>query len=200
MTDKIYKLHNEDNRYSYENINQNKDTISIREIKTNASIPFEFREPIGDVIDAAKHASLIKITRGSRVVNENLNPANNALIWKTSKDNQYNSFKYSIDLDNPFIKNYVSEKIISEKNLKMLLEVISNNLPVPKIIQNNDDDPSKHDRLYKKEKLSEEELISVKKMFNYQCTKMTKAAAFAWLLSFEPYCYCQAQLNQELNG
>ena len=39
MTDKIYKLHNEDNRYSYENINQNKDTISIREIKTNASIP-----------------------------------------------------------------------------------------------------------------------------------------------------------------
>lgn len=167
--------------------------------KTNASIPFEFRTAIKDLIEAAKNASLYKIIRGNRVINENLNSAHNALIWNISKDNQFNSFKYSIDINNPFLQYYVSDKIISEKNLKTLIETISNSLPISKIIQNNDNDPSKHDRMYKREKLSEEEIEQVKKIFNYQCTKMTKSAAFSWILSFEPYCYYEIQLNKELN-
>ena len=68
-------------------------------------------------------------------------------------------------------------------------------MPISKIIQNNDNDPSKHDRMYKREKLSEDEIDQVKKIFNYQCTKMTKSAAFSWILSFEPYCYYEIQLK-----
>ena len=115
------------------------------------------------------------------------------------QDPDFNSFKYSIDLSNPFIKHYVKENLISEANLKTLLEAISNNLPVSKIIQNNDEDPSKHDRMNKRDKLSDTELLCAKKLFNYQCTKMSKSAAFSWLLSFEPYCYYESQLNKEFN-
>lgn len=167
--------------------------------KTNASIPFEFRNAIKELIEASKNESLKKINRGNRVISEGLSNGNNALIWLTSKDIQFNSYKYTIDINNPFLKQFVTENLIDEKNLKLLLDVISNNLPVSKIIQNNENDPTKHDRMYKKERLTQEELLHAKKIFNYQCTKMTKAAAFAWLLDFEPYCYFENQLNKEFN-
>jgi len=179
--------------------NKADDLWSLDITKTNASIPYEFRTAIKELIEASKNESLNKIIRGNRVISEGLSHSNNALVWLTSKDLQFNSFKYSIDINNPFLKQFISEKLITEKNLKILLDVISNTLPVSKIIQNNDSDPSKHDRMYKKEKLTEEEILHAKKIFNYQCTKMTKSAAFSWLLSFEPYCYYESQLNKEFN-
>ena len=133
------------------------------------------------------------------MISEGLSYSNNSLIWLISKDLQFNSYKYSIDSNNPFLKQFVSEKLITEKNLKILLDIISNTLPVSKIIQNNDSDPSKHDRMYKKDKLTEDEMLHAKKIFNYQCTKMTKSAAYSWLLSFEPYCYSESQLKNEFN-
>ena len=168
--------------------------------KTNATIPYEFRREIKKLIDAAKSASLLKIVRGNRVIHENLNPANNALIWTASKNKDLNAYKYSLDIEHPIFKYFVEEKIITQSNLRVLLDIISNNLPVSKIIQNNDDDPSKHDRMYKKEKLTLDELHHVKIIFQYQCSKMPKAAALSWLLSIEPYCYYESQLKKELNG
>lgn len=179
--------------------NKADDLWSLDITKTNASIPYEFRAGIKELIEASKNESLNKIIRGNRVINEGLSSSNNALIWSATKDTQFNSFKYSLDINNPFLKQFVTEKSITEKNLKILLDVISNTLPVSKIIQNNDNDPSKHDRMYKKDKLDEEEMLHAKKIFNFQCTKMTKSAAFSWLLSFEPYCYYESQLNKEFN-
>jgi hypothetical protein len=179
--------------------NKADDLWSLDITKTNASIPYEFRAGIKDLIEASKNESLNKIIRGNRVISEGLSSSKNALIWSTTKDSQFNSFKYSVDINNPFLKQFVDEKLISEKNLKILLDVISNTLPVSKIIQNNDNDPSKHDRMYKKDRLDDEELLYARKIFNFQCTKMTKSAAFSWLLSFEPYCYYESQLNKELN-
>lgn len=179
--------------------NKADDLWSLDITKTNASIPYEFRSAIKDLIEASKNESLKKITRGNRVISEGLSNSNNALVWLTSKDIQFNSFKYSIDINNPFVKRFVTENLITEKNLKILLDTISNTLPVSKIIQNNDSDPSKHDRMYKKDKLTEEEMLYAKKIFYFQCTKMTKSAAFSWLLSFEPYCYYESQLNKEFN-
>lgn len=179
--------------------NKADDLWSLDITKTNASIPYEFRSAIKDLIEASKNESLKKIIRGNKVISDGLSHSNNALLWLITKDVQYNSFKYSIDINNPFLKQFISENLITEKNLKILLDVISNTLPVSKIIQNNDSDPSKHDRMYKKDKLTEEEIFHAKKIFNYQCTKMTKSAAFSWLLSFEPYCYYESQLNKELN-
>jgi hypothetical protein len=167
--------------------------------KTNASIPYEFRTAIKELIEASKNESLKKIIKGNRVISEDLNHSTSALIWLTNKDINFNSFKYSIDINNPFIKKFISDNLITEKNLKILLDVISNNLPVSKIIQNNDSDPSKHDRMYKKDKLTDEEILLAKRIFNHQCASMTKSAAFSWLLSFEPYCYYESQLNKEIN-
>jgi hypothetical protein len=172
---------------------------SLDVTKTNATIPFEFKTALKDLIEAAQKASFEKIARGNRSINRNLISISNALIWKISKDNSINSFKYTINLEHPICKYFITEKLISEKNMKFLIEIFSNNLPISEIIKNNDEDPSKHDRMIKKDKLSEDEIKHAKILFQYQCSLMTKSAAFSWLLNFEPYCYYEMQLNKELN-
>ena len=73
---------------------------------------------------------------------------------------------------------------------------ISENLPISKIIQNNDEDPFKHDRIVKNELLSQGEIDVVKKIFEFKCREMTAGDAFNWLLINEPYCYYEDQLKQ----
>jgi hypothetical protein len=165
--------------------------------KTNASIPFEFKREIKRLIDAAKDASVTKIVRGNRSLSNNLN-IEHSRIWQVSKDNVYNAFKYLVDVDHPVFRHYIKEKKISEKDLVILCGIISENIPISDIIKNNDSDPSRHDRMVNKNVLSAEELQDVKKIFRYQCSEMTKNAAFTWLLSFEPYCYYETQLRKEL--
>lgn len=165
--------------------------------KTNASVPFEFKREIKKLIDAAKNASVTKIVRGNRSVNRSLD-YRHSHIWKVSNDNLYNAFKYTIDIDHPIFEHFIEEKKIKEKDLTTLFEIISQNLPIVKIIENNDSDPSRHDRMVGRDELSEAGIEEVKKIFQYQCAKMTKPAAFAWLLSFEPYCYYESQLKREL--
>jgi hypothetical protein len=178
----------------------NADSIwSLDVTKTNASIPFEFKAAIKDLIEAAQKASFEKIARGNRSVNRNLNPSNNAMIWKIAKDNEFDSFKYSINTEHPICRYFVSENLITEKNLIFLAQIFSNNIPISDIIKNNDEDPSKHDRMFKKDNLSEEEIKHAKILYKFQCTLMTKFAAFSWLLNFEPYCYYEMQLKKELN-
>ena len=167
--------------------------------KTNASIPYQFKKEIKKLIDAARRASITKIVRGNRSIKKSLTPGRNAHIWKVSIDKEFNSYRYLVDLEHPLFSNLIKEKVISLAGLQLIATVISDNLPVATIIQNNDEDPSKHDRISKKEKLNKQELQLVKKIFQYQCGQMTKAAAFSWLLSFEPYCYHEDQLNKYLN-
>ena len=165
--------------------------------KTNASIPFEFKNEIKRFIAATKNGSVKKIGRGDRNVANALN-LNHSHIWKTSDDKEYNSYKYIVDVDHPIFKNLIAEKKINERDLTILLEVISSNLPVAKIIENNDTDPSKHDRMVSKQELSKRELELARVVFQYQMKTQTKEAAFSWLLSHEPYCYCEDQLRKEL--
>ena len=176
----------------------NADTLwSLDITKTNASIPFEFKREIEKLILATKSASIRKIARGDRDISTGLS-FNHSHIWKTSNDLEYNSYKYIVDAEHPIFKNLVVEKKIKEKDLKTLLELISNNLPIAKIINNNDLDPSKHDRMTAQHKLSKEELEMVRKIFQYQMKTETKQSAFSWLLNFEPYCYYEDQLKKEL--
>ena len=165
--------------------------------KTNASIPFEFKREIKRLIDATKNGSVKKIVRGNRNVNRSLT-LNHSHIWKTSNDKEYNSYKYLVDIDHPIFKNLIAEKKIKERYLTILLDVISTNLPVAKIIDNNDADPSKHDRMVSKQELSKSELELASVIFQHQMKTATKTAAFSWLLNFEPYCYCEDQLRKEL--
>lgn len=176
----------------------NADAIwSLDITKTNASIPYEFKREIKKIIDAAKNASIKKIVRGSRETRNNLE-FKHSQIWNISNNKIYNSYKYSVDFEHPFFKHFIEEKKIKEKDLFALLSIISDSLPVAEIIKNNDANPSKHDRMMVKEKLTDEDLKSVRKIFQYQCSKMKKAEAFSWLLSFEPYRYYEYQLKEVL--
>ena len=155
---------------------------SLDVTKTNASIPFEFKREIKKLIDKTKKKSVTKIVSGNRNIKRSLS-LNHSNIWKISDDREFNSFKYLVDTNHPIFRGLIDEKKIKEKDLKFLLKLISENLPVAKIIDNNDRDPSKHDRMLFQNKLLKTE---------------TKAVAFSWLLNFEPYCYCEEELKKEL--
>jgi hypothetical protein len=164
--------------------------------KTNASIPFEFKREIKKLIDTTKKGSVRKIVRGNTKVNKNLS-FKHSHIWKTSDDKEFNSYKYIIDINHPIFNGLIEENKIKEKDLKFLLKLISENLPIAKIIDNNDSDPSKHDRMLTHSELSKDDLHIAEILFQNQMKSMTKSAALSWLLSFEPYCYCEEQLKKE---
>jgi len=165
--------------------------------KTNASIPFEFKREIKKLIDKTKKKSVTKIVSGNRNIKRSLSQTHSN-IWKISDEKEFNSYKYIIDNNHPILRGLIDEKKIKEKDLNFLLKLISENLPVAKIIDNNDRDPSKHDRMLFQNKLSETDLEIAKILFQNQMKTDTKAVAFSWLLNFEPYCYCEEQLKKEL--
>ena len=164
--------------------------------KTNTSIPYEFKRSIKDLILASKNESLKKINRGIRQIKNNLAPRMNSLIWVENYNQEFDSLNYSIDINHPIFKFYIKEKKISEADLRGLLTTISENLPISKIIQNNDDDSFKHDRIVKNDLLSLGEVEVAKKIFEFKCREMTAGNAFNWLLFNEPYCYYEDQLKQ----
>jgi len=165
--------------------------------KTNATIPLKFKKEIEKLIQITKKGSLSKIVKGHKEVNSNLSYGNST-IWKTSNDTVCNTFVYNVDLEHPVFKMFVDEKKIKQKDLKTLLKMISDNLPVAKIIDNNDSDPSKHDRIWSRRELSDTDLIIAKELFKEQLKLNTKKVAFSWLMNFEPFCYFENQLKEEL--
>ena len=165
--------------------------------KTNASIPYEFLKEIKKLIETTKKRSVKKIVRGNRNINRTLSHKHSN-IWKISDNKEFNSYKYIVDFDHPIFRGLIEEKKIKDKDLKFLLKLISENLPIAKIIDNNDSDPSKHDRMLTQIKLSETEIEIAKILFQDKMTSETAAVAFSYLLNFEPYCYCEDQLKKEL--
>ena len=108
--------------------------------KTNASIPFEFKREIKKLIDKTKKKSVTKIVSGNRNIKRSLSQTHSN-IWKISDEKEFNSYKYIIDNNHPILRGLIDEKKIKEKDLNFLLKLISENLPVAKIIDNNDRDP-----------------------------------------------------------
>ena len=43
-------------------------------------------------------------------------------------------------------------------------------------------------------------IINGKNMYQFKCTEVSSAAAFDWLLNFEPYCYFEEILKKEIYG
>ncbi len=165
--------------------------------KTNASIPYAFRKEIGNLISAVKKRSLSKISHGNRIIKKSLN-FDNSRIWSSINDKEFDRFRYIIDINNAYFKAFIEEKKIKESDLKLLLATIQENLPIAKIIDNNDSDPSKHDRSDIKEKLTQSDIEIAKFVFKNKITEMSKSAAFSWLLQHEPFCYYEEQLKEEL--
>lgn len=165
--------------------------------KTNASIPFEFKKEIDNFIRISKNGSVGKIVRGNRYQNKKLG-FNHSRIWKIFNDKEFNSYRYEVDKEHPIMADFVKEYNIKEVDMNNLLKLISDNLPISQIIDNNDSDPSKHDRMYIQNSLSEIDLKIAKILFQNQLKISTKMVAFSWLLNFEPYCYFEHQLKAEL--
>ena len=165
--------------------------------KTNATIPLKFKKEIEKLIQITKKGSLKKIVKGNREVSSNLN-FENSEIWKATNDRVYNTFTYSVDLNHPIFKSFIDEKKIKQSDLKALLKVISDNLPVAKIIHNNDTDPSKHDRFWANRELADSDLTIARTLFKEQLKYNTKNVAFSWLMNLEPFCYFESQLKEEL--
>jgi hypothetical protein len=165
--------------------------------KTNATIPLKFKKEIEKLIQITKKGSLKKIVKGNREVSSNLN-FENSEIWKASNDRVYNTYTYSVDLNHPIFKSFIDEKKIKQSDLKALLKIISDNLPVAKIIHNNDTDPSKHDRVWASRELLDSDLTIARSLFKEQLKYNTKSVAFSWLMNFEPFCYFESQLKKEL--
>lgn len=165
--------------------------------KTNASIPLDFKNEIKKLIDVSRNGSVKKIVRGNRHVTQNLSK-NNSRIWKLSDNREFNSYKYEIDIKHPVFSELINQKKIKEKDLKNILKLISNNLPVAKIIDNNDKNPSKHDKMVTQHELSETDIEIAKILFRGYNGKMPKSVAFNELMNFEPYCFFEKQLEDLL--
>lgn len=165
--------------------------------KTNAKIPFEFKNEIQKLIDVTKKGSISKIVRGNRNINSTLN-SDHGQVWKISENKEYNSFKYEVDIDHPFFKNLIENKVVTKKDLSTIINLISECLPVAKIIDNNDVDPSKHDRMLFNNELSEELLEIAKQIYQNNLSHNTSSVAFNALLNIEPFCYFESQLKKIL--
>ena len=76
--------------------------------------------------------------------------------------------------------------------------MISDNLPISEIINNNDLDPSKHDRMWSRSEMSDNEIELAQIIFDSQRSQMTKQQAFTYILNFEPFCYFENQLKKLL--
>ena len=170
---------------------------SLDVTKTNSTIPYDFRKEIKNLINAVKKKSINKISSGNRFINKSLN-FDHSRIWNSINDKEFDRYKYIIDINHPFFKAFVEEKKINDRDLKLLINTIHENLPIAKIIDNNDTDPSKHDRIEIRNKLTEPEIHLADLLFKDKITQMSKSAAFSWLLQHEPYCYYEHQLKEEL--
>ena len=168
--------------------------------KTSPSIPYEFKKEIENLISTIKSASIIKINKGYRKQGDEIRSNyKNSQIWKEEIDNNHNCFRYKIDLNHMIFKYLEEESIIDHKNLVKIIRLIEDNLPISKIIENNELKPSYHDRMIRSEKLSNENLEIAKNIFDIMKTKMPTHECLEQLFLSEPFCYYQDQLKSFLN-
>lgn len=166
--------------------------------KTNANIPFEFIKEIIIFVDKTKNLSGVKVNGGGRKIQRDFR-ANyeNATIWKDIIEQS--SYKYKINENHPVFQMFLNKSLIDLKSLRMLLELIETNLPISKIIENNDLRPNHHDRIKLNEKLSVDYLKIAKDLYDNYRTSNSHSESLIQLFKCEPYCYHQEQIKVYLN-
>jgi hypothetical protein len=167
--------------------------------KTNASIPYEFRKEIEKLVENTKLESVSKITRGMTSISKKVkNLYDNSLIWQEKEDKDFRCYRYYPDLNHPIFENLLKDKKLDKKTLEFIFELLSQNLPIAKIIENNDNDSGKHDRMVRNELLTKEELQLGKQIFESVKINKTKSEALAFILKCEPFCYHEEQIKKYL--
>lgn len=168
--------------------------------KTNATIPYEFKKEIEKLIENTKLESVSKITRGvASISNKIKNLYDNSLIWQEREDKDVRCYRYSPDINHPIFQDLLESKKIDKKTLDFIFNLLSDNLPVARIIENNDNDSGKHDRMDRPEELKIDALDFAKKIFERIKIEKNKAEALNFILRCEPFCYHQDQIKKYLN-
>ncbi len=165
--------------------------------KTNAEIPFEFKEEIKEFLNKSRLQSIYKVNRRAQHEEREIRGRiGDGLIWKQDLDPTFLCWRYKPNINHAVFRNMIETKSISRKNLEKMFELISNNLPVAKIIQNNDEDPGRHDRLSRNESLTAAEEELAIELLNAFSVSLTRAKAIQELLKIEPWCYHSTQLKK----
>ncbi len=167
--------------------------------KTNATIPYQFKKEIEKLIENTKLESVSKITRGvASIKNKIKTYYDNSLIWDEKEDKDLRCYRYYPNIDHPIFQNLIESKRIDKKIMNFIFDLISENLPIASIIENNDHDSGKHDRMNKPDQLNKEELIFAKVIYERLKIEKNKATALDFLFKCEPFCYHQEQIKKYL--
>ena len=168
--------------------------------KTNAKIPYEFKSEIESFVSKTRVASIKKIVRGIRLTKQSIISYKDAYIWKENTDKETRGLSYKINQNHPFFKSIVETNKIEKKVLDEILELISDHLPIHKIISNNDEDPSQHDKFLPRQKLNSTELLIAKNILEFHMSESTKENAIQHLLSMEPFIYHEEIIRKIADG
>jgi hypothetical protein len=166
--------------------------------KTSAKIPFEFKSEITKFIRKSKSASNSKVVRGKRQQRNELARIDST-IWSERDDKETYSKSYYINPNHQLFKSvFEGRDGISLKEFKSIIQLISDTLPVSRIIENNDEDASRHDRANGREELSPSQLKFAKYIYRDYLTDFNHNDAVSKVLSLEPYCYYEDQVKKHL--
>jgi len=168
--------------------------------KTNAEIPYKFKKEIKNFIEKARMQSLGKINKRSKQESRTIRSRiGDGLLWTESIDEKLLSWRYSPNISHPVFQNLIRDKKIDKKTMKLIFRLLSESLPVAKIIENNDEDPGRHDRMTGKSNLTMEEISLAKDIYKFFISSMTRQKAIKEITKMEPYCYHQDETKEHLN-
>jgi hypothetical protein len=168
--------------------------------KTNANIPYLFRKEIEKLIESTKLESASKITRGTKSIAKRVrNIYDNSVIWNVKEDPSMKCYRYIPDIGHPIFTALIDEGKVGKKTLEFILDVLGQNLPIAQIIENNDQNSGKHDRIAKRDTLTKQEIEIAIEIFEKIKIKKNKFEAINFLLRCEPYCYYHEQISKLFN-
>lgn len=170
--------------------------------KTKAEIPYEYRQEIKRFVQKAQKDSSIKIGKYNRVeIGSSIrNLYEDADLWVIKKNTKYGYWDYSLNIDNPIFKGLLEK--VNKNELEVLLKIISRNIPIADIIDNNDEEPSNHDTLYAEIDL--EDILSNEKKSAQQLLQIflqsgeTKTDSIEKIISVEPFVRHKKELSDFL--
>ena len=170
--------------------------------KTKAEIPYEYRQEIKRFVQKAQKDSSIKIGKYNRVEmgSSIRNLYENAELWLIKKNTKYGYWEYSLNIENPIFQGLLEK--VKKKELKVLLDIISRNIPIADIIDNNDEEPANHDTLYAE--IDIEDILANEKKQAQQLLQIflqsgeTKSEAIEKILSVEPFVRHKQELSDFL--
>lgn len=178
----------------------NKWNIDIK--KTKAEIPYEYRREIKRFVQKAQKDSSIKIGKYNRneIGTSISNLYEDAELWVIKKNNKFGYWEYSLNINNPIFKGILEK--VKKYELEVLLKIITRNIPIADIIDNNDEEPANHDMLYAEIDL-EDVLFNEKKQVEkllqiFLQTGKTKSDAIEKILSVEPFIRHKKELSEHL--